>query len=78
MIITCRTVSELLTEHSEDTLRGYQRARVRMHLKLCSRCRAHQKQLESTVSVLHAIAPEAPPEDLMATLLDVAKRKLKD
>ena len=77
MIITCRQVSELLTEDAENALRGYNRARVRLHLKICTRCQAHKKQLDTTVAVLRAMPHEAPPEDLVATLIDVAKRNLK-
>jgi hypothetical protein len=78
MIINCRKVTELLTDDAEQALGGYRRAQVHLHLKVCAPCRAYKKQLMATVGILRAMPREAPSEELVTKLLDVAKRTLKD
>jgi hypothetical protein len=58
----CREVTELLTEHSEDQLRGWSRAGVRFHLAICPGCSCLQRQLEATREALGKL-PETPPTD---------------
>jgi hypothetical protein len=58
----CREVTELLTEHSEDQLRGWNRAAVRFHLSVCPGCACLQRQLEATRRALGKL-PETPASD---------------
>ena len=75
MIISCRTLTELLTDAAEASLPPLRRTQVALHLKLCSRCRAHRAQYETAVAILRALPREGPSDELLATLVERLPRK---
>jgi hypothetical protein len=76
MIINCRTLTELLTEASETSLPAFRRTQVALHLKVCSFCRAHRAQYDTTVAILRAMPREPPPDELLDTLVARLPRKM--
>ncbi len=68
-MLTCRQITELVTDYAEGHLRFQDRLRFRLHIVLCSHCRAYVRQLETTAQALGRLPdPETPPE-LMDDLL---------
>ena len=57
---SCRTVTELLTERDERALSPLKRAQLKVHLAMCSRCRAYEQQFQTTVAVLRGLPKDEP------------------
>lgn len=69
LILCCRDATALLTEGSEDALRGAEAATFAFHLTICLRCKRYRSQLETTVGVLRSMPREEPaPADVDAVL----------
>jgi anti-sigma factor RsiW len=64
-VLDCRDVSELVTDYAEGTLPPRRRLAVRVHLFLCSMCRAYLDQMEKTRRLL-AGRPPSPPDEAVA------------
>ena len=60
-VLNCRDVSELVTEYAEGSLSPRRRLAVRVHLFLCSMCRAYLDQMQKTRNLLSG-RPLAPPD----------------
>lgn len=62
-MLTCRQLTELVTDHLEGRLSLAQTVRFHMHLGMCRHCRAYLRQMKMTVRALGR-APEVsfPPE----------------
>ena len=61
-MLKCREVSELATDYMERALPVRQWLGVRVHLFLCSMCRAYIDQLRKTAALLHGRPLPPPPE----------------
>nr|WP_283949715.1 zf-HC2 domain-containing protein [Limobrevibacterium gyesilva] len=70
--MTCRDVTELATDYMEGHLSPGARLRVRLHLFLCSMCRAYIDQLQKTRRLLRGLPLSTPPADLEARLIETA------
>ena len=70
-MITCRELTELVTDYLERRLGPWQRLRFQLHLGLCRHCRAYLRQMRATVDALGQLPlPEAgPPPEVEADLL---------
>jgi anti-sigma factor RsiW len=62
-MLTCRELTELVTDYAEGNLSLRDRIRFRFHLGLCRNCRRYVRQLKATVAALGRLpAPEMSPE----------------
>ncbi len=80
VILTCRDMTELLTERDEGTLSGVKRAQLALHLFVCGRCQSYEKQFETTVGLLKKVGsstPADPPAPSAAALLAQLKAEQK-
>ena len=67
-MLKCREVSELATDYMERALPVRQWLGVRVHLFLCSMCRAYIDQLRKTAALLHGRPLPPPPPEVQAHL----------
>ncbi|MEJ2367895.1 MAG: zf-HC2 domain-containing protein [Acidobacteriota bacterium] len=58
-MLTCKQVTELMTDYLERRLPLGQRIRFQMHLGFCRACRAYLRQMKATLETLERF--EAPP-----------------
>jgi exonuclease VII small subunit len=70
MMLTCRELTELVTEYLEGKLSLGQRLRFEMHIALCRHCRAYLRQMEQTVQILGKLPEESVPPDALNELLE--------
>jgi predicted anti-sigma-YlaC factor YlaD len=68
-MLTCREVTELVTDYLEGRQTLVQRLRFEMHLGMCRSCRAYLRQMRSTVRALGSLPPDAVPPDVREELL---------
>jgi predicted anti-sigma-YlaC factor YlaD len=68
-MLTCKEITELVTDYAEGHLGVLDRMRFRLHLGMCINCRAYVRQLRATAKALGKLPePEIPPE-LQAELM---------
>lgn len=68
-MLTCKQITELVTDYAEGQLRLTDQVRFWLHLGMCSHCRSYVRQLRATARALGKLPePEIPPE-LQAELL---------
>ena len=68
-MITCRELTELVTDYLEGRLSIGQRLRFEMHIGLCSHCRAYLRQMKQTIGSLGSLREDDIPEDVSQRLL---------
>lgn len=68
-MLTCKELTELVTDHLEGRLPLGQRVRFQLHLGLCPRCRAHLRQMKVTLETLGRLPAEPVPADVRDELL---------
>jgi predicted anti-sigma-YlaC factor YlaD len=68
-MLTCRQMTELITDYLEGRLPWMDRARFRLHVGMCKNCREYLKQMKLSVAVLGAMPVEPVPDDVMEELL---------
>ncbi len=72
-MLTCKQITELVTDYAEGHLRFFDRFRFHLHLRTCPHCRAYVKQLEIAARALGKLPePEIPPE-----LMDELRRSFE-
>ena len=69
-MITCRQMTELVTDYLEGRLGWVDWLRFQYHLGLCVACRAYIGQMRSTVATVQQLEPEDIPEPIRLELLD--------
>jgi hypothetical protein len=74
-VLKCREVTELATDYMERALPARLWLGVRLHLLLCSMCRAYLDQLRKAVVLLHARPLPHPPAEVEARLLSAEGRE---
>lgn len=64
-MLTCRELTELVTDYLEGRLSIGQRLRFEVHIGLCGDCRGYLRQMKQTIRALGRL-PETPvpPEGL--------------
>jgi len=62
MIMWCREATELMTDDMEGRLDASKSRAFRLHVALCPYCRAHRRQLETTIATLGRM-PVEPSSD---------------
>jgi anti-sigma factor RsiW len=68
-MLSCRDLTELVTEYLEGALPLRDRLRFQLHLGMCTHCRAYLRQMRQTISVLGRLPDEPIPDAVRAELL---------
>ncbi len=68
-MLSCKDITDLLTEYLEGEMSLGDRMRIRMHLAMCGHCRTYVTQLKLTVDSCGRIPPPEVTEDLREDLL---------
>ena len=76
-MLTCRELTELVTDYVEGRLSLWQRVRFTMHVGMCPSCREYVRQMRLTRSVVGSALPELPDE-VAAELLERFKHWKRD
>ncbi len=62
-MLTCKQITELVTDYAEGRLGLLDRMRFWMHLGMCGNCKRYVRQLKVTAATLGKLPePELPPE----------------
>ncbi len=69
-MMTCREVTDLVTEYLERRLGWQDRLRFQLHIGMCRHCRAYLRQMKATVRLSGKVPSEAPPPEVEAELVD--------
>lgn len=69
-MLTCRELTELVTDYLEDRLSFMDRLRFRMHLGMCRHCRAYLDQMKQTIRTLGKLPAGAIPPDVRDALFE--------
>jgi anti-sigma factor RsiW len=68
--LTCRQLTEVLTDYLEGVMLPEDRAALEAHLALCEGCANYVTQMRQTIAATHALRPEhveaTAPDDLLA------------
>ncbi len=67
-MLTCRDLTELVTDYVEGRLSFLDRLRFQMHVGMCRYCRAYVRQLKQTIRALGELPPESIPPDVQRAL----------
>lgn len=73
-MLRCQDVSELATDYMEHSLPLRRQLAVRLHLMMCSMCRAYLDQLRKTRRLLGLGRFPPPPPEREAALLAAAPK----
>ncbi len=61
-MLTCKELTELVTDYAEGNLSFVERLRFRMHIGMCRDCRRYVRQVKATAAALGELpAPELSP-----------------
>jgi anti-sigma factor RsiW len=74
-VLTCRDVSELVTDYAEGTLPPRTRLAVRVHLFLCSMCRKYLDQMGKARNLLAGRPLDPPPAEVEERILGALRRE---
>ena len=69
-MMTCKELTELITDYLEGRLPLWDRVMFQMHLGMCTHCREYLRQMRTTVRTVGALPPEPPPPEVTADLLE--------
>ena len=62
-MLTCKEITELVTEYAEGNLSLMDQLRFQMHIGMCRNCRRYVRQMKATTRALGLVPPpEIPPE----------------
>lgn len=67
-MLTCREVTELVTDYVEGRLRLRDRLAMVMHLGMCPRCRLYVRQVRAVVAAMPSVTVPPAPDDVVASL----------
>lgn len=68
-MLTCRELTETITDYLEGRMPLMRRVEFQLHLGMCARCRAYLRQVRATVRVLGKLPDEPIPTDIAEELL---------
>jgi predicted anti-sigma-YlaC factor YlaD len=72
-MLTCRALTELVTDHVEGRTGLWDRVRFTLHVGMCPSCREYVRQMRFTRSLLGHTPPLSPREELKSELLEQFK-----
>ncbi len=68
-MLTCRQITELVTEYAEGNLSFMDRVRFQVHIGMCRNCRRYVRQVKATAAALGKLPPPELSPDLEQELL---------
>ena len=68
--MTCKELTELVTDYLEGRQSFLDRARFELHVGMCRHCRAHLRQMKHTVQVLGSLPEETIRQEISNELLE--------
>ncbi len=68
-MLTCRQLTEVVTDYLEGRMSFMQRVSFHLHLGICTRCRAYLRQMKMTVKTLGKLPDEPIPPGVRDELL---------
>ncbi len=68
-MLTCKELTELITDYLEGRMSLGQRLRFQLHLGMCRRCRIYLRQMKMTIQTLGKLPDEPIPADVREELL---------
>lgn len=68
-MLTCRELTELVTDYLEGQLSLGQRLRFQLHLGMCRHCRGYLKHMRNTIRMLGNLRRDAVPPQVPEELL---------
>jgi len=72
-MLTCRELTELVTDYLEGRMGWRDRLRFQAHLGMCRHCRRYVRQMKATIAAAGRLEPEPPPPDVERDLLEKFK-----
>ncbi len=67
--MSCKELTEVITEYLEGTLPEAERARFEYHLGLCAGCQTYLEQMRLTVRAVGCLSEESIPPEVRDQLL---------
>jgi len=67
--LTCKQVTEVITDYLEGALTLWDRLRFQMHLGMCFSCRRYLRQMKYTIQTLGQLPSEPVPPNVRDELL---------
>lgn len=77
-MLTCRELTELVTDYLEGRLSIWQRVQFQMHLGMCRHCRAYLHQMKTTLRLTGELPDEPMPDDVREELRSRFRALKKD
>jgi predicted anti-sigma-YlaC factor YlaD len=68
-MLTCRQMTELVTDYLERRMIWWDRVRFQMHLGMCRHCREYVRQMKETIRAAGHVRIEPPPAAVEEELL---------
>jgi len=68
-MLSCREVTQLVTDYAEGRLSLADRLRFQLHLGMCRHCRRYVRQMKATVEAVGRLPPPELPPDTRAELM---------
>lgn len=75
-MLTCKELTELLTEYLEGSMPLMQRLELRVHLMMCKNCRAYVRQAKMTIATLGKLPAEPLPDAVREQLLQHYRKSM--
>ncbi|MBI3493056.1 MAG: zf-HC2 domain-containing protein [Acidobacteria bacterium] len=69
-MLTCKELTELITDYLEGHQSFLERMRFELHLGMCRHCRAYLRQMRTTIETLGKLPEESIPPEMGKQLLD--------
>jgi len=74
-LLTCKDITEHVTEYMEGSLPAHRRLTVQLHLGLCRMCRAYLDQLRRTSALLRGRSLPPPSPDIEERIVERARER---
>lgn len=68
-MLTCKQLTELVTEYLEGRMSLADRMRFQLHIGMCRHCRAYLRQMRQTIRTLGKLPDESVPPEVLDDLL---------
>ncbi len=68
-MLTCKQLTELVTEYLERRMSLADRMRFQLHIGMCRHCRAYLRQMRQTIRTLGKLPEESVPPEVIDDLL---------
>jgi anti-sigma factor ChrR (cupin superfamily) len=68
-MLTCKEITDLVTEYAEGSLSFLDRIRFQMHIGMCRNCRRYVRQVKATAGAIGLLPPPEMPPELELDLL---------